>query len=130
MVAILEVVGMATLFHGALETHTCAYTSHDAKPVHCNPIPVLQTGIMFVVLRGGYKKCSVLNHTHVLQNSSWAAPSAAKTQLASIFKRGICRLQYVEVYTTTGTVFVGRCSLLGIGTSLLKLTGSVVALFT
>ena len=50
MVAILEVVEMAPSFHGPLETHTCVYTSHDSKAVHCNPIPVLQTGIMFVLL--------------------------------------------------------------------------------
>ena len=82
-----------------------------AKAMHCNPIPVLQTGIMFVVLRGGLGLrgggTKITLCTHVLRDHSWAAPSAAKTQRASSLKHGICRLQYVEVYTTTAQFLWG-----------------------
>ena len=33
--------------------------------IYCSPIPMLQTGIGFVALRGGHKKCSTVNRTYL-----------------------------------------------------------------
>ena len=33
--------------------------------IYCSPIPMLQTGISFVALRVGRKKCSTVNHAYL-----------------------------------------------------------------
>ena len=98
---------MATSFLGALETHTCVYTSHDATLVHCNIIPVLQTGSW--CSEGAQRVLCVKPDPCFVGpfvGSTLCCQTATCQQLEY-------RLQYVEVYTTAGTLFVGRRSLLG-----------------
>ena len=62
--------------------------------IYFSPIPMLQTGIGFEVLRGGHKKCLCLAATiscRVRSDFLRLAGSAGKTQYAYSFKLGICR---------------------------------------